>query len=341
MLQRMFHALGCCLPLLLVSACGQSGEALLDDYTGRVANVLDADPPPLSDRALPAYPRTRELRQTPPDIRINLLEAWSLRGCEVFVLLGERNSILGRVADPVIRLDYERRLLRLLPECLDSEVDLDPELHDELERVLAAKREAFALFVWNATLASPDYSGYWTGGNTPFAAADDIDAAGYGAAQGALADLVADPLDSNRERWLATLERVAEYPMGGHSLQSMRLAMRYLEQSERMLERAARDARLCPMGPALPELGYARNVMTNVFISEVQPWLVTVDQRFLAGHDALVAMTEVLPVDNRAMDAYVRELTDWHQAYRAAIRRQVEAWQRLFEACGDRAAPAG
>lgn len=326
---------------LTLAGCGTGGDDLLQDYVGRVANVLDADPPEPMSPTLPAYPRPRHIQQPVPDIRIDVLDAWALRGCEVFKLLGERNSILGRVAEPEIRLDYERRLLTLLPRCLESGIEIPDELRAELEVVLAAKRDAFPVHVWNASLANPDYTAYWTGGSEPFDAEDTIDTEGYRAAQQTLARLVEAPLETTEADWLRALERIGQYPMGGHSLQSMRAAVQRLDQAERMLRRAADDRRLCPMGPALKELGYARNVMINIFTGEVQPWLVTVDQRFLAGFDPLKRMHSALPIQNDSMADYVDALGTWHDRFRQRIRGQVDAWQALFAACGGQATPTG
>ena len=202
MLQRSFRIATFFALLAALSGCDSGAEALLDDYATRVSRVLDAERPPLRALDLPAYPRPRALIQTPPDIRLDLLDAWALRGCEVFVLIGERNSILGRVADPIIRLDYERRLLDLLPACLNSDIELDDDLRASLEDALAQKRATFNERLWNATLANPDYSGYWTDGNTPIQPDDDIDANGYAANQRALADLVANPMHSTQDDWI-------------------------------------------------------------------------------------------------------------------------------------------
>ena len=122
--------------------------------------------------------------------------------------------------------------------------------------------------------------------------------------------------------------------MGGHSLQSMRLAIAYLEQTEAMLRAAAEDKRLCPMGPAMKELGYARNVMATVFVGEVQPWLGEVDRRFLAGFESLLAMRDQLGALSLDLAGYLSAVDQLHQDYRAVIREQVDAWQSLVEGCG-------
>lgn len=325
------------LGILTLVGCTQQGDDLLADYVKRVSRVLDADIPAVTPVNLPAYPQTRALRQSPPEVQIDVLDAWSLRGCEVFTLMGERNSILGRVADPLIRLDYERRLLTLMPECLATEAGLDDDLVTELEGILDLKRQVFPLHLFNATLANPDYQSYWRGGSEGFAAEDEVDFEGYRAAQQALANYSEQPLTVVQAQWLQSMERIAGYSMGGRSLTAMRWAIQALEQSEQMLRVAAADARLCPMGRPLQELGFARNVMGNVFAREVQPWLVSVDQRFLAGYDALTSMTETIDVDNAAIDEFEAALTHYHDRYRAQIRQQVEAWQALFDACGEQA----
>lgn len=334
MLQRLFRFATFFALLAALSGCDTGAEALLNDYATRVSRVLDAERPPLRAMDLPAYPRPRDLIQTPPDIRLDLLDAWALRGCEVFVLIGERNSILGRVADPIIRLDYERRLLELLPVCLNSDIELDDELRASLEDALSQKRATFNERLWNATLANPDYSGYWTDGNTPIQPDDDIDANGYAANQRALADLVANPMQSTQDDWIRVIQRTTEYSMGGHSLQSMRLAIAYLEQTEAMLRAAAEDKRLCPMGPAMKELGYARNVMANVFVGQVQPWLGEVDRRFLAGFESLNTMTAELGALSEALIRYSEAIAEVHGHFRAAIRAQVDSWESLISKCG-------
>jgi hypothetical protein len=336
MLQRLFRFATLSVALVL-AGCTQQGDDLLADYVKRVSRVLDADIPATTSIALPRYPQTRALRLQPPEVEINLLEAWSLRGCEVFTLIGERNSILGRVADPLIRLDYERRLLTLLPQCLETEEGLDEDLVAELNRILVQKREVFAQHLFNASLANPDFQQYWRGGGEGFAAEDEVDFEGYRAAQQTLASYIDEPLNVAQEQWLGNMKTVSGYSMGGRSLNSMRWAMQSLAQSETMLRTAAADTRLCPMGRPLQELGFARNVMGNVFAREVQPWLVSVDQRFLAGFTALQNMVRSMPVGNSAIQAYQTELADFHDRYRAQIRQQVEAWQALFDACGEQA----
>ncbi|WP_108125030.1 DUF3080 family protein [Saccharospirillum mangrovi] len=339
MLQRLFRIATVLILTMALVGCERSAESLLDDYVSRVARVLDAERPPLQPLSLPAYPQPRAILQYPPDIRLDLLDAWALRGCEVFVLIGERNSILGKLADPLIRLDYERRLLDFLPTCLNSDIELDAELRTELEAALAQKRATFNQHLWNATLANPDYTGYWTNGSTAIAPHDNIDANGYAANQQALAALVANPHDSELDDWLTTMQLTTQYPMGGHSLQSMRLAVQYLQQAETMLQDAAADQRLCPMGPAMKEFDYARNVMVNVFVGEVQPWLGEVDRRFLAGYDSLAMMQSVSALNSDPMASYIFLLEEFHQQYRATIRQQVRAWEHLLERCGASVSP--
>lgn len=333
-LQPMFRFATWLFLLSALTGCTGSAEALLDDYLSRVARVLDAERAERPSLSLPAYPRPRELRQQPPDIRLDLLDAWAMRGCEVFVLIGERNAILGKLADPLIRLDYERRLLDLLPTCLNAEIELDAELRTELEAALALKRATFHQQLWNATLANPDYSRYWTDGSSAIAPNDDIDANGYAANQQALAELVANPHNSTLDDWLTVMRTTTQYPMGGHSLQSMRLAIQALQQAEAMLNEAAEDKRLCPMGPAIKEFGYAQNVLANVFVGEVQPWLGEVDRRFLAGYEALAVIDSELGSLSPAMRDFQTELQSFHQAYREAVFEQTQAWKGLIEGCG-------
>lgn len=334
MLQRMFQAATVFMVAILLVGCTQSGDALLDDYRKRMENVLLGKVPDRGTLALPGYPRARDVRIEVEDIRLDVLDAWALRRCELFALISERNSILGRVAQPDVRLDYEQRLLLAIPECLTQDIELTEALQEELTRVLALKLSQLPLRIWNATLAHPDVQSYWNGGNSTFRQEDEVDYEGYRDAQNRLAYLAVHPELAQPGDWVSALEPIAQYPMGGHSLHSMRAAILSLEQTESLLREATESRRLCPQGNPRRELNFARNVMVQTFVGEVQPWLVRVDQRFLAGYEPLQAIHDQLGIENPSMAAYLSELDALHQRFRQQIRSQVEAWQALFEGCG-------
>lgn len=334
MLQRLFQIATVFMGATMLLGCTQSGDALLDDYRKRMENVLLGKVPDRGSLALPGYPRARDLRIEVEDIRLDVLDAWALRRCELFALISERNSILGRVAQPDVRLDYEQRLLLAMPDCLAGDVELPETLHEELTRVLALKQSQLPLRIWNATLAHPDLQSYWNGGSSPFRKEDEVDYEGYRDAQRRLALLAAEPELAMPGDWVSALEPIAQYPMGGHSLHSMRAAILSLEQTEALLRDATQSQRLCPLGNPRRELSFARNVMIQTFVGEVQPWLVRVDQRFLAGYEPLSEIHQQLAIENLAMAAYLQELDTLHQQFRARIRSQVSAWQALFDGCG-------
>ncbi len=85
---------------------------------------------------LPAYPRKRALRLPVKPQRVGMLEMLDLQGCELGVLVGERNAQLGRVMAPSERLIYEARVLRAIPACPTD----DPALRDKLAGALEHKR---------------------------------------------------------------------------------------------------------------------------------------------------------------------------------------------------------
>ncbi|MHA7879980.1 MAG: DUF3080 family protein [Saccharospirillum sp.] len=334
MLQRPFQFATVFFAVFLLAGCGQSAEALLENYRQRVENVLLGEVPERGEFELPSYPRARDVHIEVEDIRLDVLDAWAVRSCELFALISERNSILGRVAQPDVRLDYEQRLLRAIPECLADEAGLPDDLVAELSRVLALKQRQLPQRIWNATLAHSDLQGYWNGGSGPFQQEDDVDYEGYRDAQQRLAGLAEQPEQATPGDWVSALEPVAQYPMGGHSLYSMRAAILSLEQTEALLREATESGRLCPLGNPRRELTFARNVMVQTFVGAVQPWLVRVDQRFLAGYEPLRRIHSTLNIDNASMVAYLNELEALHQRFRGQIRAQVDAWQALFEGCG-------
>lgn len=76
-------------------------ESLTDEYLERLARVLDTAPVPRAE--LPAAsipPRRRERILALPELDLGMLDFLSLYGCELQYVVGERNSVMGKVMQP-------------------------------------------------------------------------------------------------------------------------------------------------------------------------------------------------------------------------------------------------
>ena len=132
------------LPLLALSliACSQdSGDKLFDNYQQRLARVLNTD---IAQQPVPAYAalaEPRDLKQSLPDLRLDLTDTLATRHCGLDTLIGERNSSLGRVYSASKQLSYELRFLNQLQHCLAQSWD-DTALLAQLQQVYQHKQNS-------------------------------------------------------------------------------------------------------------------------------------------------------------------------------------------------------
>ncbi|ANG63304.1 hypothetical protein A8C75_13030 [Marinobacterium aestuarii] len=173
-------ALLLCLGVLL-SACGQSSpEAMLDNYSDRVARVLQESIDSRLDAApaiAPLPPRRQRLLPL-TDLRQGLIEVLPLRHCNLLGLIAQRNSSLGKVMLPSKQLVYEMRLLSQVRDCraqlaqrLNARTDTDAKLIQQLDSIYRLKAQELPAVLWNAIYASREMESNFSIGAPPAAAA--------------------------------------------------------------------------------------------------------------------------------------------------------------------------
>ncbi|WP_439509420.1 DUF3080 family protein [Marinimicrobium koreense] len=334
----------CLLTTALLSACQPTppAEAMLDDYLERLARVLEVDEPPLEAASLPRMPPARVLQVDIEPLSINLLEFWEFRRCGLAEILGERNSVLGRVMVPSQHLHMDGRILQQLRHCIDTLEDEELiELASELED---RKRQQWPARYWNATAAAPELRAFWSPATTPLEPGRE---ASYQRALTALRFLTELPQELERQQWPertdleAQYQALEQYALGGRLLQSLTLGRRYIEAGSVMLERARQQSTLCPGGLQKRELEYARNVMVKVFIGNIQPWLAAVNRRasgVTTEYQALLAQQsgELRP----ALQPFAEQLSEHHLAFQDSLRDHVDRWKALFDSCDSKAIPS-
>src|SRR3990167_4555973 len=83
--------------VFVLSGCSDPAQSLMDDYTSRLSRTLVLEieaPAPLDLQPLPSITTTRA---DIADSSISLVELVATRACGLDLLLGERNSSLGKV----------------------------------------------------------------------------------------------------------------------------------------------------------------------------------------------------------------------------------------------------
>lgn len=330
--------------LILLIGCQPRPPAqrLMDDYLARLSRVLDQPIPEFERQSPPRKPRARELQVDIEPLSIGVLDYWGFRRCGLAEILAERNSVLGRVMPPSQHLHMDGRLLIQLEHC--REVLEDETLSQLAGELREQKLEQWPARYWNATVASPDLRRFWSPSTRPLAPGK---APSYREIESALAYLGQLPARRQLELWpsLSELERHYERlgrdRLGGKLLQSLQLGNDYLEAASQMLEQARAERSLCPHGQPLQELEYARNVMTTVFIANIQPWMAAVERR---SRTTLAAYNDLVKAQDQDLQAriapYQQDINHLHQQFQQRNRDHVEQWQRLFERCGGEAVEA-
>ncbi|WP_223807975.1 DUF3080 domain-containing protein [Marinobacter sp. R17] len=331
----------------LLAGCNpfSAPDAMMDEYVDRVARVLDEDPQ-LSDVPLAdLFPRRRERRLEMPKLELDMLDFLSLYGCDLQVVVGERNSGLGRVMQPVNVLRYELRFINAARDCL-PELEDDKELYASVKQAREAKLESLPIAIWNATWATEEIEQLFTRTEGPL----PMDASGetvsdLSADLGLLNDRLAAIESGDMSVDLGFLGGVhqrwqAENRMG-QLIKSALLLTTRLNDAADLVERRLADHPLCLNGKTNNDADIARNMFFKIYAGKVQPYLAAVEQArqaLVPGFERLGrSQTAVMPDGFKVyFNRYISQQGPdslWQQ-FDEAIARHTKQWQILLKQCG-------
>jgi hypothetical protein len=319
---------------------------MMDEYLERLSRVLETPAVSLSE-PLPVVsplPRRRERIRELPELDMGMLDFLSLYGCELQYVVGEKNSVMGRVMQPINRLRYATRFIRAGEDCL-PEVE-EESLREDLKAAIASKRDSLPLAVWNATWGTREIEQLFTltKGYYPVAAEAnpvsdlvvDVEQLNVLVEKLLRGDLNADlqGLGPIHQRWQA------EY-RAGQIINSARLLIAALDAGTEIIAGRLSDRPLCLNGKPNNQSSIVRNFFFNVYIGKIQPWMSDVSR----ARDSLIAgFARLAEQQKEAMDDgfrawYRRHLSAdapgslWRQLDKA-IQRHTEHWQELLGQCG-------
>lgn len=284
----------------------------------------------------PRLPPARDIRLEPARESIDILEYLRIGRCELQQLVAERNSSLGRLAQPSQRLVYEIRFLSAGDACLEAIGEDYPELAADLGRVLEAKRRDLPLVIWQATLGGDEFREYWQRGNDPLPEtfgeapelmlalsqlADDIE----GWRAGDLA------IDSSRlEHQLDVIRRGS----GGKQLAAWALIDEKLAAASGVVRDRIERRALCFEGMPTPKADILDSVVREYFVGRIQRWAASLNARHYELHP------RILRIERLLADVMPPAYRDWQiardtrlEAGRGALARHVEALRPLLSQC--------
>lgn len=328
----------CVFLLLLLAGCGEGGpHGAFDTYLSRLERPLETTAPAWEPGTTPRPPRAAKLRLPLSPGRLDALDFLALRGCELQVTVGKRNSSLGRLAPPSQALLLELEFLRLAPSCIDHLLSEGKEsLAEELNQAMADKRGDLPARIYNATLASDEFRSLWRAPQT----LGDYPAATSSAPVSALG-----AIDRQAEEWLAgnyaASNRDFEILLGevargdaGTLLAALKLQESGLQAANTMLRSHLDQGGFCEGSLRRQGLDVFKNVVDRFFIGGIQPWSASVSQRqhgLIPPIRQLEARLDgVLPPAYREWQALRDAALD---SGAAAPRRHVEQVQESLSKC--------
>lgn len=333
------------LAILLLSSCDPftSPQSLMAEYPIRLARVLDvaAQNSPQTTPAI--WPRVRERRVTIPDIEINMLEFLDLYGCDLQVVVGERNAILGKVMQPLNRLRYSQRFIDEAGICIEN-ID-DASLKQTLKQATVLKRQQLPAEIWQASWASDEMAGLFSHTAQPMPIEQPLAISQQLAEDFAYLNQTADALLSGSNetaliRWGKIQQRWQYQDDLGALFKSAQQLTQMLNASSAILKQRIDEKPLCYQGKPNPRARQLEGVFFKVYISHVQPYIALVSQH----RDVLlpaVRQFAAQQVDTApaAVKAYWQQyLLDEPQsiwpAFDLAVKNHTQHWQDLLEQCG-------
>lgn len=334
--------------LLLVALTGcnpfSDARSMMDEYVERVARVLESEPQfsPIESPSL--LPRRRERALEMPELELGMLDFLSLYGCELQVVVGEKNSVLGRVMQPLNRLRYEVRFIRAARECLPETEDED--LVEVLEQAIESKRESLPIAVWNATWGGQEIEPLFSlsKGQYPVASeGNPVSDLALDARQlnQAVAQVLAGQLEVNLDFAGPVQQRWQAEHRAGQLINSAVLLNARLDDASALIQQRLEGRPLCLNGKPNNQSDIVQNMFFSIYIGKVQPYLsdvrrarqVLIEPLADLAQQQLAIMPEGFKAWYRRYLAAAADESIWRQLD-ASIMRHTRRWQDLLEQCG-------
>lgn len=319
--------------LTSASACTEAPQAQWQDYRERLTRVLDVElAGPETGLTPPALPSVK----TAPEFTeqtISLVELARLHPCGLDSLISERNSSLGKVMTAAVALDYELKLLDLLPSCIRLP-DLPSEFKQRLSSIRAHKLQQLparfqAILTTDQTLRT-QLQGSKRG----------IDGmSGQSLTHQALQNLHSTAVAL---RAFSQSQDVTPRPPAALLTQPWMQALSDLHQSQRLadlqhslrqhlLEITSLNAALAAVALTCPsgQRAVMDQILQQIFIGRLQPMLAQTDQSITELSPLLLALYDQSPWRELIHARYLEPKRQLQQQ----LKRHVSWWQSYQQRC--------
>ena len=323
--------------VILLSGCEPSGPAGdLEEYLGDLERVLEQGAHRPVDYPVLRMPAVRDLLSPVDEDSIDVLDFLRLRSCKLHQLVAERNSVLGKLAEPSQRLIYELKFLDAAEDCLATLVKDQPELAMALREVVTRKQAQLPTVIFAATLGGDEFRKFWQPGNE---ALPDTVITG-----GTLIPVISE-LSKQVRQWLdgnyavdgARLEALLDVIRrgdGGMQLKAWLLIESRLDVATGVLNDRLQRQPLCFEGMQTPTANIFEGVVKEMLIGRIQPFVARLNSRYYELLPGVQGLEQSLASAEPAPYTEWREQRDADlERARAALPRHVTALNVLFEQC--------
>lgn len=306
-------------------------EQVLSDYTQSLSRSSYIDVSVPSSVMPRLYPPVQDRTMALTQFDVSLLDFLSLQHCDLGVLVGERNSVLGRVMLNSQRFLYEVNITRALENCPMTNKTIAEKLRPIAKQKHKELPNAFINAVFNGEEAKQFFS--VSNGFVPLG----YSMANYQALQASLDRLLADgdqvldlpKVDGNV--FEDDLKTFGDSEYGGQLLYSLMQLTRYLDAVSQSIE-SLPDA-ICG-----PPVTFLKQQFDRHYIQQIQPYMARLNTTAYAILPRLASLAKVGEPLPQALERYLAQysLADktsvWGR-YQLASQRHAKAWSALFSRC--------
>tara|TARA_Y100001956_G_C4104754_1_gene179393 strand:+ start:260 stop:1240 length:981 start_codon:yes stop_codon:yes gene_type:complete len=318
------------LPVLWIAGCDWSSnpvDAGFSTYLQRIAYTQEESAAKLSANENIVLPDQRKLITNIPSVSIGLLDSYELRKCDLFHLIAEKNSILGKVQDPFRNYDYQTELVIGLKKCIVNDA-ISTELKSRLRGLLEVKQAQLHLHFSNLVFTSDamraQFSGYeWIDTelkvvHSPIKQALDNLNTNFAFSRQLNPTTQHTALTPFQE----TLEK--QSTIGALSYSMLNASIKLDQVTHQLMKFDSKV--ICGPQRDLTRFRTLRNVFSVYYIDQLQPYLANIDGLFLQ-------VEPYLEFTQSSHLEYSHPILELHERFRKSIANHVGYWQKLFKRC--------
>jgi hypothetical protein len=318
--------------VIALSGCSDPAITLMEDYASRLERVLALELQEPATADLAPLPSIADTRSEIAESSITLVELVATRSCGMDLLLGERNSSLGKVMSPSQRLKYELAFLKQVQPCLTNP-DIAPDLQQKLAAIAADK----------AALIDKHWQNFLLQDETlrqqlhPYRSLSEPNSvAGVAETLQAMHALLALRKQISEQNWQQAneidpeqaLEALYQANTLSQLQQSLRFSQNWLHSLNQQLDQLDLTAQ-CPAGKSSDKADILHTILLTYFIGKVQVYLAQLD----GSYQQLYPLLKQLYQDTAMAQAVSLRFEAPYNELKAELKRHVTWWKAVQQQC--------